>query len=656
MAFRTALPSAGRPDLRRTAARRLRLPSDRRTLGWQIVTAPWWLWSDIPRLPLPARDPALPPGGVAGDWVVRGLDRIRTRLWIQRALIIVARGLVLTLLIGSIWLIAELLGGPALDARIWVLTSSVVLLASLVIAALSRPTRARTARMLDRSFDLQERVSTALGNIGREILAENERVSVVYLQIADAANAMTLAQAHPALRVRLPARELVMVVALALACAAFALARGTGGDVPATQTNLVPEFVPAAQRFVQPAGPPPAPAAQDALSVSDVEQMTQASLDNQHDLQLLADALADHAVTRDAAEAIRGGDYDRAAQELRDLSEQADQLSESARSELASDLRDAASQMSDGNDALSSTSQQAADGLESGGDAAKTGVRDLANAVEQSGQQVRSSAELDQAMEQARQNATSDSSASSSQQAASQGQTSGSQTDSSSAQQSASSASGPPSGQPGETESQSGSGSESGTGTDPAAASDQPGAGMPAESTEPGAPGQQPGEGQGQPQSEGGSSSGESSQPSNGDQTGETNSSNQGGGAGESAAESTTQGVTGSASGSSAQNDSPGKDPSAPQVSDVQSASSDTAGAVPDEREPVELSRAPQGESVRIDGSSGGSSLGTGAGVTVSSGSAQQGEVGQNGPDSNHVPPDYRSIVERYFSDRERSG
>lgn len=656
MATRIDLSATGRADLRRIIAGRLRLPSDRRTLIWQIVTAPWWLWSDIPRLPLPVRDPDLPSGGLAGDWVVRGLDRIRTRLWTQWALVIGARSLVLALLIGCIWLLGELLGGPALDTRIWMLASSAVMLASVTIIVLSRPTRARTAYMLDRSFDLQERVSTALGNIGREIPTETGQASVIYLQVADAANAMTLAQEHPALRVRPPARELVLAVALALACAAFALARGAGGGVPATQTNLVPEFVPAAQRFVQPAAPAPPPAAQDALSVSDVEQMTQTSLDNQHDLQLLADALADHAVTRDAADAIRQGDYSQAAQDLRALSQQADQLSESTRSELASDLRDAAAQMSNGNDALSHATQQAADGLESGGDAAKTGVRDLANAVEQSGQQVRSSAELDQALEQARQNASSESGSSSSQQTASQGQPSESQPDSGAAPQPASSASGPPSGQPGDTQSQAGSGSEGGTGSDPAAASDQSGAGMPTDSTDPGAPGQQPGEGPGQPQDEGSSSSGDSSQPSKGDKIGETDGSGQGGGAGESAAESTSQGVAGSASGSSAQNDAPGKDPSAPQVSDVQPVSDSDPGVSQDPRAAVELSRAPQGESVRIGGSSGGSSLGTGAGVTVSSGSAQQGEVGPNGPDSNHVPPEYRFIVERYFSDREHGG
>ncbi len=68
---------------------------------------------------------------------------------------------------------------------------------------------------------------------------------------------------------------------------------------------------------------------------------------------------------------------------------------------------------------------------------------------------------------------------------------------------------------------------------------------------------------------------------------------------------------------------------------------------------PSSLPRSPEGQTVQIGGNSGTSSLGTGAGVTVSSGSTTQGEVGESSPDSNHVPAEYRSIVESYFSDKD---
>lgn len=252
--------------------------------------------------------------------------------------------------------------------------------------------------MLDRSFALQERVATALGNIGKEVPAEGERASVVYLQVADAANALTAAQEQPAFRLRPPVRELVMAIALALAFAALAFARGTGGAVPPVQSNVVPEFVPAAQRFVQPEAQPTAPDPQNVPSVAEVQQMVQTSLDNQQDLQALADALSDHALTSEAAQQIQQGNYSQAAEELRTIANQSDQLSQAERDDLASDLNQAASQMSPGNQALSDATQQAADGLQQGGDPAKTGVRDLANAVEQSGQQVQSSETLDPAV------------------------------------------------------------------------------------------------------------------------------------------------------------------------------------------------------------------------------------------------------------------
>lgn len=659
MATRANVPSISLPDLRGAAAWRPEAPADRRTFAWQAVTAPWWVWSDLPRLPLPSRNPALPPGGLAGDWVVHGLDRIATRVWIQRMLAILTRGVWLTLLIGCLWLAVDLLGGPVFDRIVWLGIGIVVMLCSLLIAALSRPSRAQVARMLDRSFVLQERVSTALGNIGKEIPAQGGRTSMIYLQVADAANAITAAQAQPAFRLRPPARELVMAIALALAFAALAFARGAGGSVPPVQTNVVPEFVPAAQRFVQPEAQP-APDPQNAPSVADVQQMVQTSIDNQQDLQALADALSDHALTREAAEQIQQGNYGQAAEELRDVANQSDQLSQSERDDLAGDLSQAASQMSEDNQTLSDATQQAAEGLQEGGDQAKEGVRDLANAVEQSGQQVQSSEALDQAMQQAQQNEAANpgqgQDASQSQDGGRSGQQPAGQQGGDGEQQDASSASGQQSGQPGEAESNAGADAESGIGQDPESSSGESGEGAPAEGSDTGAPAQQSGSGQGQQAEDGAASAGQSSQPSNSDQTGAEGSPNQSSGAGGESGDENAQGGASANTGGKPANESPSKDPSKANVSDAAQSGADTSGASQDDREAVQLSRAPEGESVQIGGSSGASSLGPGAGVTVSSGSTQQGEVGQSGPDSNHVPPEYRSIVESYFSDKDTDG
>ena len=84
MATRANLPQVSLPDLhgaaQRVAAWRPVLPTDRKLLAWQLVTAPWWAWSDVPKLPFPARNPQLPTGGIAGEWVVNGIDRLGFQL------------------------------------------------------------------------------------------------------------------------------------------------------------------------------------------------------------------------------------------------------------------------------------------------------------------------------------------------------------------------------------------------------------------------------------------------------------------------------------------------------------------------------------------------------------------------------------------------
>lgn len=631
------------------------MPSDRRLALWSAATAPWWFWSDMPKLPIPTRNPELPPGGLAGDWVVRGLDRIATRVWIQRAMAIVVRGIWLTLLIGCLWLVLDLAGGPALDMRVLLGIGIFLLLCSLVVAAACRPTRAQVARMLDRSFGLRERITTALGNIGVDIPAEGERAAVTYLQVADAANAITVAQEHPAFRLRPPARELVMAVALGLAFAALAFARGAGGSVPAAESNVVPAFVPAAQRFVQPEPEAVPPDPQNAPSVAEVQKMVQSSIDNRKDLSALADALSDHAVTRDAAQLIDQGQYGDAAEALREVSNVADQLSESERQDLANDLANAASQMSDGNTSLSDATNDAGEGLQQGGDQAKDAVRNLANAVEQSGQQVQSSEELDQAMQQAQANEAANPQASTGSQDGNDGQISPNQDSSSGNDQQSAASGSQQSNAPGKTDAPNGADASGSTGEDSQTSSEQPGAGAEAlsGSTESGGQQNQPSESS---DSSSGNASGDSPQTSNQPAEGENANPSQGSGAGANSGDQDQQHNTGGSSpaGQAAPASETGKAPSDSSVSDASGSGSDTSGPTADPHDAVTLDRSPQNaQSVQVSSNSGAAQKGAGNGVTVSNGSATQGTVGQAGPDSNHVPPEYRSIVESYFSDKD---
>lgn len=651
MATRAGIPQLSLPKVqdsaRRLSAWRPTLPADPKVAMWHAVTAPWWVWSDVPKLPYPARNPGLPSGGLAGDWVVKGIDRIATRVWIQRGMAILVRSVWLTVLVGCLWLAADLLGGPELNTTGLLALGAVLLVCSLVVAALSRPTREQVARMLDRSFALQERVTTALGNIGVDVPAAGEPVDVTYLQVADAANAITAVQTHQAFRLRLPVRELVMAVALGLAFAALAFARGAGGGIPPVQSNVVPAFVPAAERFVQPEQPADTPDAQDVPTVEQVQQMVQTSIENQQDLDRLADALSDHAVTREAAELLQDGKYAEAAEELRDVANNADQLSDEARAELAEDLSQAAAQMSESNTSLSQSTENAAEGLQQGGEPAKDGMRDLANAVEQSGEQVQSSEELDQAMQQAQEQAASNpSQQGQGADAGNIGQKSPNDQSGTSSEQDPSSASGQQQGDPGEANADSGANAEAGIGEDQQTSSGEQGEGAPAEANAPGNSEGQEGDSQGQPQPGGGSGSPNDDSAPPGDSGGDPDQGN--GAGGESSGEPASVDTDG---GLEFEHQTDGqKAPSDPKVSEETGAGADTSGASQDPQQAVELPRAPEGESVQLGGNSGTSSLGTGAGVTVSNGSSTQGEVGESSPDSNHVPPEYREIVESYFS------
>ena len=64
----------------------------------------------------------------------------------------------------------------------------------------------------------------------------------------------------------------------------------------------------------------------------------------------------------------------------------------------------------------------------------------------------------------------------------------------------------------------------------------------------------------------------------------------------------------------------------------------------------VTLNRLPNGEAVPVQGAGSQSNLGSGSGMTAGGGGSAQGEVGESGPDSNHVPSEYRQVVESYFS------
>ncbi len=670
-----ALPPPG--ELARRAwrdASRPRLPAREgwSLLLWQLFWSPLWLGSDVPAPRFPTRDRRPPVAvGAAGEQVVRMLDGLARRLWMLRALSLLVRAAWLGPAVGCVWLLVELNGGPAFDGAFLPPFTAVALTLALLLAVVSRPTRAQVARMLDRSFSLHDRMATAVGNLGRAVPAPGEPAAVPYLQVADAANVVSDIRRHPAFRVRPPVREIVLAIACGLLFTALAFLRGVGGDIPAVAAGVVPAFEPAAERIAaeEAAARVAEPATPDEIPPTTAEVQAQADRSNeaQRDLQALGGALEDQAVTRPAGEAIAGGEYGEAASDLQEVAPDADQLSPGARDALADDLDTAADTMSPGSENLAAASRAAADGLREGGTAAEAGVASLAEAVEETGNEVVSQQDLAAAMERAE-----------------AAEASG-QTGEAAGEPSAGDESGQPSdqgqaGAEGEAGAagEAGAPGEEGTGGEaqPGETGSQPGGGQPGEG-EGQQPGQGPGEGdegasgegeQGQPGPGQPGAPGESGQagqtPGDGGQPGEGQptegqptdggQAQQGGGAGTGEGEPNPNGETGEAP--PAGSEEPGSGVPAEQRV-TEATAPDGAGAAP-EGEPGEttgrISLSGSGrEGVQTSGDNGSSSTGSGSGSAARTGSATQGEVGEAGPDSNRVPTDYRDLVEDYFTEPE---
>ena len=671
-AWRGFDPRAVGPNLRRTLR-----PAHLTTHEWlwRAAWLPWWLGSDMPAPSLPRALPAIPAAGPAGDHVARHLRRLVHRLWIQRALLLLMRSVWLGVALGCLWVIVELLGGPDLRVTPLVVATGVLVALGLVLAACSRPTYLQVARMLDCSFSLQDRMRTAVEHFGRGVPSEGERASLVYLQMADAANVMTAVHKYPAFRPGIPVREAVLGIALGLLLGALYLIRGATGDLPDVAEAAVPGFVPAKERLAQSKEPVTRTEASlaDAPTAEEVQAKAEQSNAAREDLETLADALADHPTTRAAAEAIREGDYARASQELSEASQNADQLSPAEREGLASDLDAASGAMTGENPELQEATTEAADGLREGGEPAKEGVENLSTEVGETGEEVVSQEQLAGEMREAR---------AADQQRASQTGDQGSE--------------------------QSGESSQPSDAGDPQSGESQSGDGQPSEG-EAGEPGEgtdaAPGEGQegqqgqeGDPSGESGEEGGDSDRPRSGDQGGQPGQSSQSqpgdaqqpgtSGEGQSSAGSEApaadgqggdqpseqggsqgeQAQTGSGAGGGEGTEQPGGTETGGQTGQQQDANGDgvpdtnvtepTGGAgtgqpgePEDPRDGITLSRSPDAEGYQTSGNAGSSSLGSGSGATAGTGATSQGEVGEAGPDANRVPQDYRDIVEDYFTE-----
>lgn len=623
---------------------RLADPRQRPALLWRAFWAPFWVWSDVPAPPLPSRESAPPAElGLAGQAVATGIDRVRRRLWVTHAAAAICRGIVLGLIVATLLMLLDVAGGPVFDPRPAIAIGVLFLIAGIALAILSKPSRGVTARMLDRTFGLHERLTTALDDLGLGVPATGERAPVVYLQMADAANAIAVLRNDRRLRPVLPVREVVLIVLTALILTTLAFVRGLGGSLPSLAEARVPPFTPAIER---PAEPQPSPAEAEAAAaapptVQEVQQRADRSSQARRDLQTLAAALADQAITRPAAEQIARGDYNAAGDQLRQAANQAGDLSQNARGALSSDLQRASEAMEPETSGLQEATRDAATGLQQGDEAARSEMRDLANAVENAGAQVVPQGELASQMRDAQQ---------------AQAQSGGADRAPSAAGGEASEASSQssPSGDPGSGVAADSSANSSAmqqrgdqgtqaSGEQSQGQEGQPGGGQPGQANAPGE-GEQGGEGAGRVPGDAAQSGAGAAAMEGADSA----VAQQGGGAGTGEASQMPGNET--VSTGESQPVTSGEQAADPNVSNGSGAEGDP-GALANGQQQIALPAGSGNQGVQTSANGGSALRGSGAGVTAGSGYAVQGDVGEAGPDSNRVPPQHRDTVERYFSE-----
>lgn len=214
---------------------------------------------------------------------------------------------------------------------------SILVLGASAIAG-ARPGRAKMARAVDRSYDLQDRVRTAL-----QSATVSTGTGLAALQRDEASELLDEIAFSRALRRRAPRRELLLLAIAAVSFVGLILvtiwpggpgagggnARGDGATGAAGAALMTPAPGAGARSTTSGARATP-------------EQVPGPSPLDQRDLEALAAALRPHALTRSAAELIIATRYTEAAASVRDAGRGANGVDPGERRALAADLRQAA--------------------------------------------------------------------------------------------------------------------------------------------------------------------------------------------------------------------------------------------------------------------------------------------------------------------------
>src|SRR5262245_11159979 len=354
-----------------TAVRPPALRGVRHGLG-AVGTYPFTVGSDLRQVAADTRRPltfSTQDADAIEAEVYSHLAPIKRRIWLQRALLLVVRAVVL---VAGLVLAASLLNLIRLPVghELVELGAGVVSVWALLLIVRQRVTYAEAARVVDRRLDLGQTLGTAV-----ELIHAGADGRLARLQLRRATDAVRRIESARAVPFRLPWRDLRTAAVLGLLALLFSFLATLNLAWPGTPPPEALATEPGLELINEaPTSPsvyegdptgmfdpslmdssldsyltdlegqnlsPEEMAARIAEIQAQLAQRAEAASRQREALNELADALSDSSATSEAAESIRRGDYQKAASQLSELGKQAAQLSPRARADLARRLNEA---------------------------------------------------------------------------------------------------------------------------------------------------------------------------------------------------------------------------------------------------------------------------------------------------------------------------
>ncbi|MFN8524025.1 MAG: hypothetical protein U0821_13085 [Chloroflexota bacterium] len=375
----------------------------------------------------------------------------RAELWSRLAL--VRRMFKLQWLV--VWAVRLLIVGLALDC-VWLLGARVfpylvpaagliavplLLLSAVAVWTVAwRPPMARLARAADRELGLKERLTTAVEIQAGGSSAGSIGAMMQGLQLRDALQHFSGTEPLEAFPIKLARRELITLAALTILAVALVLVPNSMSRVVRQREQVQQAVKLEAERLSKLADQVAAAAAdsqgedlrqiEEALrdaakgldqrsssseeslaALAALEQRLQTlagtgGADLEDALSALAGALAQDPNTRQMGSSLARADYKQAADDLRQISERLDQMSDSERARLARSLRQSGQRASRGNQGLGQSMSQAANALEQsgeGGEGAQGALQNAADQLERASGQLRAANQRERALAQSQQ-------------------------------------------------------------------------------------------------------------------------------------------------------------------------------------------------------------------------------------------------------------